>query len=375
MGKADIITKAYMRENEVFADAFNFMMYNGEPVIDAGKLKELDVTEIAVPLVDEDTDDISAGTSGASESNGRKTGKQSPADGAVQRYRDLLKSCIVMQDGKIAYVLLGIENQTEVHYAMPVRNMVYDALQYARQVNDVSAAHKKERTGGNRGAAKADMKKQFLGSSKSSEHPASDSGHNADRKVSRGEYLSGFYRGDKIIPVITLVVHFGADNWDGPLSLYDMMSIKDETVLSFVQNYKIHLIDPSQLGEQDLAKFHSSLREVLGYIKYSKDKKKLAEFIHDNPRMNLPREAAQVIQTLTNTNIEIPEGKEEIDMCQAIDDMLKDSREEGREEGQILGTVNTLHTIGYEDDAIVEYLRKEYHMDKEKADLMLQRLR
>ena len=62
-------------------------------------------------------------------------------------------------------------------------------------------------------------------------------------------------------------------------------------------------------------------------------------------------------------------------MCQAIDDMLKDSREEGREvgreEGQILGTVNTLRTIGYEDDAIIEYLRKEYHMDKEHVDKYL----
>lgn len=49
MGKADIITKVYMRENRVFADAFNFMVYNGEPVIDSGQLKELDITELVIP--------------------------------------------------------------------------------------------------------------------------------------------------------------------------------------------------------------------------------------------------------------------------------------------------------------------------------------
>lgn len=207
MGKADIITKTYMRENEVFADAFNFMMYNGEHVIDAGKLREVDVTELAVP----DSGNESSDTPG----NIRRYGKPSEAGAAVQKYRDLLKSCVVMQDGRAAYVLLGIENQTEVHYAMPVRNMVYDALQYARQVTDVSSRHRKGRV---------------------------ESGKTArSRKISRGEYLSGFYMDDKIIPVITLVVHFGADDWDGPLSLYDMLSVEDEKILDFVQNYKIHL--------------------------------------------------------------------------------------------------------------------------------------
>lgn len=41
-----------------------------------------------------------------------------------------------------------------------------------------------------------------------------------DRKGhNRGEYLSGFYKEDRISPVVTLVVHFGAEEWDGPVSL------------------------------------------------------------------------------------------------------------------------------------------------------------
>ena len=30
MGMADAVTKQYMKENTVFADAFNFLLYNGE---------------------------------------------------------------------------------------------------------------------------------------------------------------------------------------------------------------------------------------------------------------------------------------------------------------------------------------------------------
>ena len=42
MGTVDIVTKEYMRENAVFADAFNYLIYNGKKVIDPAKLKEID---------------------------------------------------------------------------------------------------------------------------------------------------------------------------------------------------------------------------------------------------------------------------------------------------------------------------------------------
>ena len=54
MGTADIVTKEYMRENTVFADAFNYLIYNGKKVIDPANLKEIDPTEIALPFDDEE---------------------------------------------------------------------------------------------------------------------------------------------------------------------------------------------------------------------------------------------------------------------------------------------------------------------------------
>ena len=42
-------------------------------------------------------------------------------------------------------VILGIENQTDIHYAMPVRNAIYDVLQYGKQVSDVAALHRRNR--------------------------------------------------------------------------------------------------------------------------------------------------------------------------------------------------------------------------------------
>ena len=96
MGKIDTITKDYMRNNSVFADAFNYFIYGGRQVIKPESLRELDTTEIAVPF-----------------GNGNET--------AVQKFRDLLKTATLMADDKAAYLVLGVENESEVKFAEPVK--------------------------------------------------------------------------------------------------------------------------------------------------------------------------------------------------------------------------------------------------------------
>lgn len=273
MGMTDTVTKEYMRGNKVFADAFNYLIYGGEQVVKPALLQELDTTEIAIPFaLDEE---------------------ESTTEEAVQKYRDVLKSTVIMQDAKASYILLGVENQTDIHYAMPVRNIIYDALQYGKQVSEVAKKHKNQSDG---------------------------------KRHNRGEYLSGFYKGDRIRPVITLVIHFGADEWDGPLSLYEMMDLEDEKLLEFVQDYRIFLIDPYKLTHDDLEKFSSSLGDVLGYIKYSKDKNALSKFLNDSQVMIIDNDAARVIRDITNTPIYVPDGKGEIDMCKAVKDMIYEER-------------------------------------------------
>ena len=127
MGMTDTVTKEYMRGNKVFADAFNYLIYGGEQVVKPALLQELDTTEIAIPFaLDEE---------------------ENTTEEAVQKYRDVLKSTVIMQDAKASYILLGVENQTDVHYAMPVRNIIYDALQYGKQVSEVAKKHKNQSDG------------------------------------------------------------------------------------------------------------------------------------------------------------------------------------------------------------------------------------
>ena len=134
MGLADTVTKAYMKENTVFADAFNYLIYGGKAVVNPAQLQELDTTEIALPF-------------------GAQNENRTQPDDAVQKYRDVLKSAVIKQDGEAAYILLGIENQTDIHYAMPVRNIIYDALQYGKQVADIAAKHRTDGSKGHTGEA------------------------------------------------------------------------------------------------------------------------------------------------------------------------------------------------------------------------------
>ena len=46
MGLADTVTKAYMKDNSVFADAFNYLIYGGEAVVDPKQLQELDTMKM-----------------------------------------------------------------------------------------------------------------------------------------------------------------------------------------------------------------------------------------------------------------------------------------------------------------------------------------
>lgn len=299
MGKADTVTKEYMQDAEVFADAFNYYIYGGKQVIRPEQLRALDTTELAT-LFGENSENAQ-----------------------VQVYRDVLKSVTAMEDGRFAYLILGIENQTSIHYAMPVRNMMYDALQYYSQVKAIVKKNRNEHTA-----------------------------------RSKDEYLSGFSGSDRLLPVITLVVYFGAKAWDAPKSLHEMLAIEDAAALRYVADYRINLLEPATMTDADIAKLQTDLKDVFYFIKYSRDKEKLQELIENNEDFHrMKKSTAEVIRTVADADIDFPEGEERIDMCLAIEQMRKESEAiglakgksegklEGRLEGRLEGKLNTLFEL------------------------------
>ena len=148
----------------------------------------------------------------------------------------------------------------------------------------------------------------------------------------------GFHKDEYLLPVITLVIYFGADKWDAPRSIHKMMLVRDERILQYTSDYKINLIAPEELSDTELEKFQTELCELLKFIKYSKDKKRLEEVVAEDAAFkNISKRTADAINTITHSEMKFPEGKETVDMCKAIQDIRKDAIAEGKAEGRAEG--------------------------------------
>jgi nucleotide-binding universal stress UspA family protein len=116
-----------------------------------------------------------------------------------------------------------------------------------------------------------------------------------------------------------------------------MLETDDERILKYVQDYRLNLIEPYGCSDEELESLQSSLREVMLFIKYSKDKQKLRRLLQEDDRYTrMDKRAALVINAATNMKIKVDSdqnGKEEaVDMCQAVAEMMEDARNEAREE-------------------------------------------
>ena len=134
------------------------------------------------------------------------------------------------------------------------------------------------------------------------------------------------------------------------------MSTQDSKILNLVADYKINLIEPAAMGEDDLDKFHSNLRSVLGFIKYSDDCEKLSAFLaRESGLKALDVEAAKVIKACTNTNIPINKKEKVINVCKAVQEMNDMARQEGREEERIQSATRMLGAGKFQTEEIAQY--------------------
>lgn len=278
MGKVDIATKQYMSHRDVIADVFNFYIYDGRQVIKPEKLQKIDTAEVALPYGND-------------------------AEIAVQKLRDNIMLWTMAMDDKAAYAVLGIENQDKIHYAMAVKNMLYDALQYAKQVEEAKRSYR--------------------------------NGLNKKRiKLNSEEFLSGLKKADRLMPVITLVVYFGDKDWDGAKSIHEMLSVDDDELLSYVPNYKINLIEPAKISDEDYDKFKTDVGSVLQFIKHQSDED--GSWIKGKTRFkHVEKEAVELINLITGSKITGEEKEEVVDMCRAWENSINNAMREGELKGKI----------------------------------------
>ncbi|MDO4289581.1 MAG: Rpn family recombination-promoting nuclease/putative transposase [Eubacterium sp.] len=277
MGKEDSVLKQFFKDNNRFADLFNQTLFKGKPVIDPRKLTDMDTTQAEIiPL---------------------KAGSEK----VIQKSRDVAK----LYNNEIELVILGLEHQHQVHYAMPARVMLYDALTYEGQYKEIAKEHRRQ------------------------------------RDLTPKEWLSQFSKTDKLMPVVTLVVYYGRDPWDGPKDLRDMFSATGP-FKDLAGNYPMNLIEVNAI--KDVEAYEDDLMALFAFVKYQKDQKSLEQLIaaHKQYFSSVSREIYATIRNVVDMHDmdgyiknENEEGK--INMCEALRQIREDGIRIGEKRGIALG--------------------------------------
>ncbi|MDE7403702.1 MAG: Rpn family recombination-promoting nuclease/putative transposase [Lachnospiraceae bacterium] len=322
MGKEDIKLKTYFENERRYADLWNGAVFGGKEVLKAEQLME------ANPVL-----------------------HQADGQNILERNRDLVmkQSC----DGQ-CYAVFAVENQQTIDYSMPARIMLQEALEYNRQIKAIT------------------RKNEF-------EAKTCDPYHDA------GERLYRFRKADLLHPVVTLVVYWGEEEWIGARSLHDMIDFGigdkslEEELRKLVPEYPIHFLNISVF--ERLEYFKTELRPLLELFKRRNSKKLFMEYIEANEaHWNMDDESWYMLSQLTHSKslsklIEEKNQREqlkrinierkEITMCKAIDDLENDARNEGREEGIIIGKAEDILELLGEHGQVPNELKSRIFSQKD----------
>ncbi len=264
MGKKDILLKAYFSDPGRYADLFNASIFQGKQVLKAEELENTGTVQ--------------------SKSDSRIT---------LERIHDI--SMKQTRDGSLFAVWI-IANQEKIDYSMPVRVMLQEALEYDRQLQEIKRKNRNLEQ----------LQKDFWQTS--------------------GEFLSKMKQKDRLRPVITLVLYWGEENWQGSKSLHDIINFGEDVVLAEELKTLFELYD----RRNDKAAFRTYLED------------------HEECR-HLDAETFEALRTLTHAkelkHYQLQEEEETTDMCKAITDLIADGREEGLKQGKAKGRLEILFEL------------------------------
>lgn len=310
MGKKDMALARYFEEDERYAELLNGFIFKGRQVVRPEHLAEAGETVTGVA---------------------RRSGKSRP----VHKYRDLMRRVAFGTD----FVLIGLENQDRIHYAMPVRIMVEDALNYDQQLRRLQREHRRQ-------------------------------------KDLRGdEFVSGCSADDRLRPVVSIVLYYGIKPWEASEDLYELLEQErlPEPLRALINHYRIHVLDIGRYA--DLGHFCSDLHEVFGFLQNAGNKDRERQFTSEYASRfeEMSEDAYNVIAQLTDSK-ELEEVKErcrgkggKINMCKAIQGMIEDGKREGVEQG-IRILVESCQDFHISMEHTIRQLSDKFSLSREEAE-------
>ena len=220
----------------------------------------------------------------------------------------------IWKNGLLRIAFIGIENQTVIDNTEPARVLSYDGASYKEQLLEIDRCRRN----------KTDI--------------------------------------PKLIPVITLVVYYGKGKWTKK-SLFECVEVP-EFLKAYVNDYKINVINMSDLKPEIVNKFRSDFKFIAEYYECLYNNK---EYKPSNGKMQHQDEVLKLMAVLTGDNrFEksrqrlIEEGKENATMCEALD--IIEARGEARGEiRERRKAIRNMIDLGVEKEKILmKYSEKDY---------------
>ncbi len=346
MAEKDVVALEYLEDNAHFADIINTCYFHGAQVVKPSDIKERDRTE-------------------------KISKKHARTKNPTVLQRDIMREV----DIQMKATIIAVENQSEVHYAMPLRVMALDALNYYRQWKEISKEYQEMRK--KKTLEKTKEKGNQSGDAMGKDIAEENNTEDVEDliKLSNAEFLSGFSKKDRLVPVTTLVLYFGTEEWDGPRCLRDIIDLKEvpQILLDYFADYPIHIIDVRTFQDYEL--FQTEWRWIFGFLQRDKDKKALRQYVKDNETVfrNLSEDTYDMISQFSRARI-LKETKEdfvteggEVDMCKALDDMWQEALEIGEARGMMRGIISMCQELGASVEEARKKIMKECALTEEKA--------
>lgn len=222
-----------------------------------------------------------------------------------EQERDVAK---YWQDGNALVAICGLENQTVEEKYMPLRVFSYDGASYRRQLL-----------------------------SENDENP--------------------------IVPVVSLVLHFGMKEWSSPHNLKGVIDIPKE-LEPYVNDYKANIFNIAFLDDETVQMFQSDFRIVADFFV---QKRKNKDYVPDEHKIKHVDEMLKLLQVLTgddryNVKFSETEKKEDIRMCDVMEKAVAEERI-----NSIKILVSSLEEFGISSEAIIEKVMEKFNFSRDEA--------
>ena len=303
--KPDVVLKNYWNSNAEFADLFNAVLFQGKQIIQAEDLESDDTDEA---ILQEHGDSVDS----------------------LNLFRDTIKICKKSEKSGIQFVLLGMEHQEHIHYAMPMRVMGMDYSLYKKQYDSNARKYK------------------------------TSEGMTAD------EFLSHMKKDDKFTPVITVVVYYGKEAWDGAKSLHEMLELPDEWA-DYVNDYKMLLVEARK---SNLVFHNMNNRHLFGLLEIlleqgrnANEVKNRAIAYADGNDIETCVAMAAAGAAKCNIDYQMLSKKEGVNMGTVFEELAKENKELGKAEG----IITTCMELKVSKDDIIQKLKEKLNVSEKQA--------